>query len=67
MNTTLYIDKGKPFAQAFPETLSDGSKAWNVTINGREIPCISEQGARDIVMVLAAMIQKHSNETILVL
>lgn len=53
MIAKLYIDKGTPLVALHPETLSDGSQAWNLHFRGGEtINCLDEKrGDRAFEMI----------------
>lgn len=69
MNSKLYIDKGAPLVSVHPETLSDGSQAWNLYVRGEEdpIPCLSEDRAERCLAMIADALTVATGERPLVL
>jgi len=69
MTSKIYIDKGAPLAAIHPETLSDGSQAWNLYIRGEldYIPCISEIAAEKCLAMIADALTVATGERPLVL
>jgi hypothetical protein len=45
------------------ETLSDGSKVFNVNINGAVLECITEKDAYALAETMKAAVEKHTNST----
>lgn len=57
MNSHIYIDKGIPLVSLEPETLSDGSKAWNLHFGNRQFDCLDEKRGREAMMMIAAALR----------
>jgi hypothetical protein len=47
------------------ETLSDGSRVYNLTIGSQSFPCYSEKHAMEAASAIAAALRNATNETIL--
>lgn len=69
MTAKIYIDKGCPIASIAPETLSDGSVAWNLHFRGDNdsVPCVSEKAAENALNLIAAAIKEATGHRPLIL
>ncbi len=71
MTLNIYIDKGKAIAGLHPETLSDGSTAWNLWLgrNGEpeQVYCTSEKAGEAAIALIAQALEAAVGEKPLVI
>jgi len=64
MNSHIYIDKGNPVVSKVQERLTDGSKVWNIVLNGREVPFASEHKADEAFTMIAEALRCSCGEVL---
>jgi hypothetical protein len=57
----IYLDKGIAAIALVEETLTDGSKVFNITIGEHEIGCVCEQRAIQSFTEIEKALQKAKN------
>lgn len=68
MIAKAYIDMGEPLVSVHPETLTDGSVAWNLHIRGGEVVhCPNERAADDAFACISKGLQIATSGGVVVL
>lgn len=67
MNAHLYFDGGEPVFSLVSETLSDGSKGWNLVTRERELSCRTERDGLALLEELQGAFRRHLCEECIIL
>lgn len=67
MISGIYLDKGIAAVSLVEETLSDGSKAYNITVGEHEIGCVCESRAVQSFTEIAHALKNATTQGIVVI